>query len=51
MDTVGEFPLGTVRPEYGMIGADWKAESAVSDAPDEFANSIHCYSRPESLSR
>jgi hypothetical protein len=40
MDTVGEFPLGAVRPEFGRVGADWEAESAVPDVSDEFANSI-----------
>jgi hypothetical protein len=39
-DTVGEFSPEAVRPEDGRFGADWKAESAIPDLPDEFANSI-----------
>ena len=49
-DTVGEF-VRTVRPEFGRVGADWEAASAVPDASDEFANSIHCYSRASTGSR
>jgi hypothetical protein len=45
-DTVGEFPAGSVWQEPGQAGSRWKGKSAAADALDEFAKSIHCYSRP-----
>ena len=40
IDTAGEFPTAVNWPEYGQDEARWKGESAVPDAPAEFASSI-----------
>src|SRR5258707_11832608 len=40
-DTGGEFASATDRPELGQDGTRWVRETAVPDAPDEFATSVN----------
>jgi hypothetical protein len=48
-DTAAEFPSGPFGRNLGKMGPTGKAYSAVPGSPDEFANSIQCYSRPDLL--
>src|SRR5262249_50184696 len=41
-----EFASRVVQPEPGRDGTYWGGDSAIPEALDEFANSIHCYSDP-----
>src|SRR3954452_25088441 len=42
VDTGGEFASAADRPELGQDGTRWVRETAVPDAPDEFATSRLC---------
>jgi hypothetical protein len=49
MDTVGEFPQATDQPESGQTGDPERSEFCFPDGADEFANRIHCDSRPKTF--
>jgi len=46
-DTIGEFTTTFDTPESGQAGSPVRRKSAVPGGGDEFANSVHCYSRTE----